>query len=68
MDKNLIFEERTLSYYSEQKQTGIIVSISQEADGVPSIKIRDKYGRIEPDLQDIPVLINMLVRISHSEL
>lgn len=58
-----VFEECKFWYYSEQKQTGITVSISQREKGSPNISICDKHGKIEPALQDVPVLIEMLERL-----
>ena len=50
-------------YYSKQRQTGIMVSIIQGEKGDLNVSIRDKYGKIEPAFQDVPVLIEMLKRL-----
>ena len=62
-----IYEERRYWYYSEQKQTEIVVSISKDEEG-ENISIYDKYGRLEPALQDVPFLISMLQRLLHCEI
>ena len=66
-NRKQIFEERKYLYFNEKKQTGIIASIVQDENGV-CIVICDKYGKIQPSLKDIPVLIKMLKRLLKSRL
>lgn len=62
-----IFEEQKLWFYSEQKQTEIVVSVCNDEEG-KNISIYDKHGIVEPALQDIPRLIELLKRLWQSEL
>ena len=63
-NRKQIFEER-IFYYSKQRQTGIMASITRDEDGA-YITIVDDCGKIKPSLQDVPVLIEMLKRLLKS--
>lgn len=60
-----IFKEKKFWYYSKQRQTGIMVSMSQKEKEAPKISICDNCQKIELALQDVPVLIEMLKRLLH---
>ena len=66
-EEKQIFEECKYWYYSEQKQTEVVVSICKDEEG-ENVSIYDKYGRMEPALQDIPILIDMLKRLLHCKI
>lgn len=63
-----IFEKCKYWYYSDKRETGIMVSMGKEEDGTPIASICDKYGKIKPALQDIPFLIEMLERLIMDEM